>query len=449
MSLGRVSFRTLGCRVNSFETVALSDAAAARGLEIVGWGAGADLAVVNSCALTSLAEAKTRREIRVFARKNPKSPIAVVGCMAQTSPEALKSLPNVAWIVGNSDKMRLFDIIFPDGISRIPRGVPKSGPAVFSGKLPRGAENAPLLSSCGAILDDRMNLKIQDGCNNACSYCIIPRARGGPRSRDFDSVLSDARAMVLRGAREIVLTGINILKYSSARGGLADLLDEFNAFPEILRLRIGSMEPADFDFDSLFERMADPSHKLMPHLHLSVQSLSDKVLRAMRRKYCAAEFLEMVSRARERCPGVSVGADIICGHPHEGAAEFEETKGRLVSSGLTYAHIFTFSPRPGTASAVMGGAVPVDERKRRADELRLVARSMRDNFVKSQIGACLTILLENRLSNGDYLGYTGNYVQTAVAMDKGEFRKRIVRARPVSIDDSGRLRARFEDFADL
>ena len=484
--VGKISICTLGCRVNAYESLAIADAARARGLTVVEWGEPSDYAVVNSCALTVLAQAKTRQAIRIFARKNPNSPIAVTGCYAQTAPDDIAKLPNVKLIAGNAkkadvvsilldsadsvggnagrehlrDEDKNFDSSVPtggctevrdsryatapdspardiektsaadknifsfDSVSEYESGyiAPKknrsknrtSAPVRDFARL--GDDSAFSLSDTGFI-DDRVNLKIQDGCDNCCSYCIIPRARGLPRSRTLGDIVADAKKLVSRGAREIVLTGINITKFASPDGaGLVEVVDALDSIDGLLRLRLGSIEPQDMPVEALLERAADASHKLQPHFHVSAQSLCDRVLRAMRRKNTAAEFLAFVARAREVCPDISIGADIICGHPFERDCDYLETNSAMVSSGLSYAHVFTFSPRPKTPAALMTADTPPPEvRRARSDDLRIAAAQMHEKFMRSQLGKIRPILLEKMYPDGKYLAHTDNYIKLSVS----------------------------------
>lgn len=506
--VGKISICTLGCRVNAYESLAIADAARARGLTVVEWGEPSDYAVVNSCALTVLAQAKTRQAIRIFARKNPNSPIAVTGCYAQTAPDDIAKLPNVKLIAGNAKKADVVSILLDSAApaggnagrehlrdedkifnSPVPAGrsteardsryattpdspardiektsaadenvfsfdsvsayesgyiVPnknRTKPCVsapvreFAGDSansmrqspPRlsppvrqfarlGDDSAFSLSDTGFI-DDRVNLKIQDGCDNCCSYCIIPRARGLPRSRALGDIVADAKKLVSRGAREIVLTGINITKFASPDGaGLVEVVDALDSIDGLLRLRLGSIEPQDMPVEALLERAADASHKLQPHFHVSAQSLCDRVLRAMRRKNTAAEFLAFVARAREVCPDISIGADIICGHPFERDCDYLETKAAMVSGGLSYAHVFTFSPRPKTPAALMSADTPPPEvRRARSDDLRIAAAQMHEKFMRSQLGKIRPILLEKMYPDGKYLAHTDNYIKLSVS----------------------------------
>lgn len=407
---------TLGCRVNAFESACIRDKALAAGFDVVEWEGGADIGVVNSCALTKLAEAKTRQSIRIFARKNPHCKIAVTGCYAQTDPEGVR-LENVKWIISNKNKANVVDIIL-DGLSA------ESGSELHCGG------NSPL--------DDRMNLKIQDGCDNACAYCIIPRARGLPRSVDFEKIVADAENLVSRGVRELVLTGINIAKFSSPKGGLVALADRLNEIDGLYRLRLGSIEPPLVDVDAIAERAKDTSHVLMPSLHISAQSLSDTVLERMRRRYKARDFLEMVGRFVNLCPDIAIGGDFICGHPAETRAEFEQTRNLLENSPMAYAHVFTFSPRPKTLAWNMKDTPPAAERKARADELREVAARLRLKFARAQLGKRKTLLLENRLPDGLFFAHTDNYIPSVADVCGGE-KNALAAATADSIDAEGRL----------
>lgn len=423
---------TLGCRVNAFEAACMRDAARNAGWTVVDWDCGADVGIVNSCALTKLAEAKTRQTIRIFARKNPHCKIAITGCYAQTSPESLAAmgLENIAWIVDNKSKGSIVQII-SDGVF----GCADGGSA--SKKCPPSADSKELSSSGDTPLDDRMNLKIQDGCDNACAYCIIPRARGLPRSMDFDAIVRDAENLVSRGVRELVLTGINISKFSTPRGGLIELIDRLNEIENLYRLRLGSVEPPLLPLEAVLERAADSSHALMPHLHISAQSLSDAVLARMRRHYTARDFLDMVEKCVAGCADISIGGDIICGHPGETRAEFDLTKRLLAGSPMSYAHVFTFSPRPKTLAWTMKDVPEPAERKARADELREVAARLHLRFAETQVGKVRPLLLENKISDGAYFAHTDNYIQASVALAKDGMKNALVRARIARANSDG------------
>ena len=430
VDMASVAIYTLGCRVNAFESACIADNARKAGFDVVDWQQGADIGIVNSCALTTLAEAKTRQEIRIFARKNPQCKIAITGCYAQTSPESVK-LENVKWVVGNKSKADIVNIILRD----LQSGVEEDFCKVLLEKT-----SVPELSACGnSALSDRMNLKIQDGCDNACAYCIIPRARGLPQSMDFDAIVQNAKNLVSRGVREIVLTGINISKFSTSKGGLVELIDALNEIKELTRIRIGSIEPPLLPLEAILERAKDFSHKLMPHLHISAQSFSDVVLERMRRRYKASEFLNMVEKCVQLCPDIAVGGDIICGHPGETREEFEKTKNIFAMSPMAYMHVFTFSPRPKTLAYTMTDVPPTAERKARADELREVAKEVKMRFVKSQLGKIRKLLLEHQISGNAYFAHTDNYLPAIVPISAEGMKNTLVEARLNNCDERGQL----------
>jgi len=401
----KICFWTLGCRVNAYESQKLADLSLSKGFDVVEFGANADVCIINSCALTSLAQTKTRRAANKFMSLNPSGAILLTGCMAQTFPKECAEIKGVKWVLPNTEKMSAIEFLSD----------------FFT----------PAQSKFLPSLSDRMNLKIQDGCDNFCSYCIIPRARGLPRSMDFDSIIKQAREYVERGVRELILTGINICKFTSARGGLVELIDEINAIPNLMRIRIGSLETTQLPIEAILERAGDSSHKLMPHLHISSQSLSDKVLQAMRRKYLAKDFLNLLDLAVEKCPNISIGTDIICGHPEEDDAEFKETYNRVKESPLAYLHVFTFSPRPLTLAAKMKNTPPKNIRAQRANILRELAEKKFSNFIKLNADKEQELLLENPVGD-TYFGYTQNYIKSAVKISKPNLKNRRAKVRLVA-----------------
>ena len=238
------------------------------------------------------------------------------------------------------------------------------------------------------------------------------------------------------------MTGINLTKFSSQERGIVGVIDALDALPGLLRVRLGSVEPQDMPAEALLERAADPSHKLQPHFHVSAQSLCDRVLSAMRRRNTASEFLGFVARAKSVCPDISIGADIICAHPFERDCDYLETKAAMLSSGLSYAHVFAFSPRPGTPAFSMSAETPDPRtRRRRSDDLRAAAAGMRRAFMESQIGKIRPVLLENMLPDGRYMARTDNYIKVCVSgMGKG-LKNAPALARLEAVGDSGKMLA--------
>lgn len=441
----RAKVFTLGCRVNQSESAMIEDALAAEGAELALGSDFADLLIVNSCALTEIAEAKTRRAIKNFRRKNPGAKVCVTGCYAQTNPEALLDF-GVDKIVSNADKKcaaRLALGLFERPEKELePHG---KTPLFTSFEAEVKALKKSDLSDTGFVgsfaISDRMNLKIQDGCDNACAYCIIPRARGLPRSRKISDIVNDAKNLVSRGAREIVLTGINISKFD---GSIADLIEELSQIKKLLRIGIGSLEPPVRELERLAGLMACGESKLAKHFHVSLQSASDGVLKNMRRKYSVSEFFGMVDFIKSKDCDISVGTDVICGFPGESDADFEEGLRRLESSGLSFLHVFTYSPRARTLAAEKA-QIPFAIRRARADRLRLVGAELIRRFFESQIGKTRSVLLENQLPSGDYLGYTENYLQVAVNIAEAGLKNTLRRVVLESLIGACRGRARFAE----
>lgn len=406
----RASLFTLGCRLNQYESDVLRDRLAALGFEIVPWGAPAELGIVNSCTVTKLAEAKCRQIIRGFVKANPAAFCAVVGCYSQTGAAALARIPGVDLIVGNREKLNVAELVARFGAAKRP------APAVVCGRLSGSDFFVP--ATPGAPIVKRANLKVQDGCNFGCSYCIIPTARGRARSRDFDDLVAEARSLAARGVREITLTGINIGTYANGGNDILAVVDAVAAVPGIDRLRIGSIEPKTVP-EGIFERMSDPKHALAPFLHLPLQSGCDRILRDMRRHYSLGEYLDFLKKIVAGVPDICVGTDIMIGFPGETDAEFDETCRAFTQNPFAYAHVFTYSEREGTPAARRPDRVPVPVRQRRSAALRALSAAQLRRFMERFLGREEEILLEN-LHDGFFPGYTKNYLRVMIpAEDAG------------------------------
>lgn len=398
----RASLFTLGCRLNQSETETLRDRLEARGYDVVPWGEPADLAIINSCTVTKLAEAKCRQIIRGFVKANPRAFCAVVGCYSQTGAAALAAIPGVDLIVGNREKFSVLDYIG--------NGEKLSAPRIVVGKISSADFSVPAV--CGAPVTKRVNLKVQDGCDFMCSYCIIPFARGRARSRDFDDLVAEAKNLAARGAREITLTGVNIGTYAHGGNDLLAVVDAVAAVPGIARVRIGSIEPKTIP-DGIFDRMCDPAHPLMPFLHVPLQSGCERILRDMHRHYALDEYLNFIRDVEKRVPGVCIGTDIMVGFPGETDEEFAETCRTFRENPFAYAHVFTYSERAGTPAARRTDRVPVPVRQRRSVALRALSSEKHREFMRGFIGRDEEILFEN--PQGDFFpGYTKNYLRVLV-----------------------------------
>ena len=394
--MARFFVQNFGCRATQADGAALEAQLAARGLECANDCRAADLVILNTCTVTSSADEDMRQAVRRTHRENPHSRILVTGCYAQRAPGELAGLPGVEWVIGNSHKTEIADIL---------TGAPYHGQILVGDIFARqDLLTAPVMDA--AHDRTRPNLKIQDGCNNRCSFCIIPFVRGRSRSSSADLVVEQVRSFAAR-YREVVLSGINLGRWGREPGSrmrVADLLRRLLAETEIARLRLSSVEPMDFS-DDLLGLMAE-SPRIARHVHAPLQSGSDRVLRRMRRKYRPRHYADRVLKARRLMPDAAIGADVMVGFPGEADAEFEENRAFIESPPFTYLHVFTYSERPGTPAAEMPDQVPVPVRKHRNRTLRELAAKKNLEFRQSMLGRKLSVvtLEEPRAAlSGNYL----------------------------------------------
>lgn len=403
MNSRRATIVTLGCRLNQAESALLHDRLQAAGYTVVADGEPADLGIINTCTVTGEADAKSRKAIRAFVRQNPEAFVAVIGCMSQLHARLVAGIEGVDLVLGNADKLDVLEHVAPHK---------NAAPVILCNGLPDGDFTIP--PHGGSVGPTRRaNLKIQEGCNGVCSYCIVPRARGKPRSRHMDNLLAEAEMLVGRGVREIVLTGINVGLYAHDTHTILDVIDRLDAVPGLARVRISSIELSTIP-EGLLERMADPAHALVPFLHIPLQSGCDKTLAAMRRTYTAAEFRRFIDKARATDEQLCIGADVIVGFPGETDDDFEETVGFVLDSPIDYAHVFKFSARPDTPAARMPGRIDSRMINRRGLRMREISVQKRAAFHRRHAGRTLDVLFEIE-SRGRWLGYTPNYIRVAVS----------------------------------
>ncbi|RMH52392.1 MAG: tRNA (N(6)-L-threonylcarbamoyladenosine(37)-C(2))-methylthiotransferase MtaB [Bacteroidetes bacterium] len=407
----RVSFYTLGCKLNFAETNTLQRDFEGRGFEAVPFGQAADVTVVNTCTVTAEAERKCRQVIRRARRANPDGFIVVTGCYAQLRPEEIAAIEGVDAVLGAREKFRLFDVL--DDFTR-----PEQTQIAVS-CIDTDAPFGPAFSASGRT---RAFLKIQDGCDYTCSFCTIPRARGASRSQPIAATLAQARALAADGFREIVLSGVNIGLYGQEHGvTLLDLLRELDRVEGIERYRISSIEP-NLLTDAIIDFVAG-SRAFQPHFHIPLQSGDDAVLGKMRRRYRRHVYAGRVARIKEQMPDACIGVDVIVGFPAETEARFQNTVQFLDDLPVSYLHVFTYSERPGTAAVEqpgrMGGApVPVRERSRRNRVLRALSEKKQAAFYRSQQGRVRPVLWEAEERDGAMLGFTDNYVRVQRPYDE-------------------------------
>ena len=415
----RVAFRTFGCRLNQYDTESIRTLLEASGrYESV--SGEADVYVVNTCSVTARADASARKAVRRIHAENPEARIVVTGCYAQRAPDELAGLPGVSLVLGAADRGRVVDELARTRAGEAPRLA-----------VAPIAEARKFLEVPITEMRERRRafVKVQEGCNESCSFCIVPQTRGVSRSRAPEAVLAQVRRLVDGGYPEIVVTGVHAGDYGLDLGGLGgrdpgpgtgadapgrgagsrrplvDLIERILAVPGLERFRLSSIEPASVD-DDLVSLMAG-EERFARHFHIPMQSANDEVLSRMRRRYTAAGFRRLVERIAERVPDCGIGTDVICGFPGETDAAFEDTFDALAALPITYIHPFTYSPRPGSESAAWKDDVPSEVKKRRVGALKRLSRDKGRMFRERHVGRVAGVLPEGP----DGSGWTDNYIR--------------------------------------
>jgi threonylcarbamoyladenosine tRNA methylthiotransferase MtaB len=402
---------TLGCRVNQYESAYLEESLLGAGWRRAGRREEADAVVVNTCMVTGRASYQSRQAIRKQVRENPGALIVATGCYAQVSPEDLAAVEGVDLVAGNTFKGRLPDLVR----ERRPSG----GPEILREPLTRDTafDALPVRGRPGRT---RALLKVQDGCSAFCSYCIVPHARGRPRSMGAEAVVEALEGFGRAGFLEAVLTGIHLGGYGADLGPGSDLkalLRRIGRRGLPLRVRLSSLEPDEVDEELVGLVASDP--QLCNHFHLAMQSGDDRVLARMKRRYTASAFAGVVEAIRRRMPDAAVGADVLVGFPGESRGAFERTRDLIDALPLTYLHVFRFSPRPGTPAAGFPDSVPQAEAKERAALLRALGREKRRAFHRSRLGRVHPVLVES-VSAGEPCtagGLSDNYIPFSFQAD--------------------------------
>lgn len=403
----RVAFSTIGCRLNQAETALLKDGFRSRGYIPVEYGQETDVLVLNSCTVTEGAEAECRRLVRQTLRQSPRAFVAVTGCYAQTGLDVLRQIEGIDLIVGNQFKMQLPDLLPP-----IPLHVKQQTPQVHHERM--DYENFSL-EGVGDYSTTRANLKIQDGCQFMCTFCLIPFARGRERSRLVDDAVREAEQLVERGHRELVLTGVNIGQYQDHDIDLLGLITRLEAIEGLERIRISSIEPTTIP-NGLLDYMKS-SRKLCRFLHVPLQSGDDTILQAMNRRYSVREYQGAMETALRMIPDVCFGTDVMVGFPGESQRDFGNTVAFLQGLPFSYLHVFSYSPRPGTASTKMPDPVSSDDIKARSRTLRELSCQKREVFHQKFLGQELSVLFEEE-ADGVWPGLTDHYLRVAVRSSK-------------------------------
>ena len=401
--MGTYFIQNFGCRATQADGAAIESSLLGEGLQPAE-RADADVVILNTCTVTSAADEDVRHAINRVRRENPKARILVTGCYAQRAPVELAALPGVTWVVGNSHKTEISEIVVA------------GSDTPYHGQIHVGDIFARREFLAGVVEDasgdrTRPNLKIQDGCGNRCSFCIIPYVRGRSRSAQAEWVVAQVGNLARR-YREVVLSGINLGRWGRDLGGrerLADLLRRLLAETGIERLRLSSVEPMDFS-DDLLGLMAS-SPRVAKHVHAPLQTGSDAVLRRMHRKYRPRHYADRILKARALMPEAAIGADVMTGFPGETEAEFEENRQFIAALPFTYLHVFTYSERPGTPAAAEAEQVPMPVRKQRNRGLRELAAAKNLEFRSRMVGRSLSVVTLEQ----EGVALSGNYLKVELA----------------------------------
>ena len=419
----RASLHTLGCRLNSAETAQLAQGFGQRGYEIVPFGENADVVVVNTCTVTDQADASCRNLIRKAKKSSPEGRVVVVGCYAQMEPQAISQIEGVDLILGTNEKFRIFEYLDSEKELAVHVDLNKS----FWG--------------ASTTLEDshtRAFLKIQDGCNYICSFCIIPQARGRSRTISVKECLSQAENIVKDGFQEIILTGVNIGEYGRSSGeSFEDLVQRLLEIKDLKRLRLSSVEPNTVTRELL--EVLKSSSKSMDHFHIPLQSGSDHILKLMRRKYCTSEYIEKINMIKDYFPHAGIGADIITGFPGETDEHFNLTMNLLRKVPITHFHPFPFSKRKNTLAAKMDCHVHPTVKKARMQDLLSLGQAKLECFMEDQLETFNEVLFERKNKKGFWEGYTSNFLKVHLDSDEN-LKNKIKEVKLTSLQDKA-LRA--------
>lgn len=400
----RVAFHTLGCKVNQYETEAMEELFQKSGYNIVDENDQADVYVINTCTVTNLSDRKSRQFIRKSKKINDDSLIAVVGCYSQVSPEEVEKIHGVDVIIGTSERNKIVELCEKARDSKEKINIVRS---IKTYKEFEKINIDEIKSKTRAFL------KIQDGCNQFCSYCIIPYARGPIRSREYEDIEKEAYKLAKAGFKEIVLTGIHVASYGKdlKKESLREVIEKISKIEGLERIRLSSVEPNLID-DEFMETITN-SKNVCDHFHLSLQSGSDSVLKRMNRKYSTREFLEKVEIIRKYMPDAGITTDIIVGFPGETDIEFKETLNFVKKVGFSRIHVFKYSPRKGTPAAIMENQIHGDIKSKRSEELIKLGDELTLEFNSRFKDRSLPVLFEEKTKrkNNTYEGYTTNYIR--------------------------------------
>lgn len=413
----KVCLQSLGCRLNRSEIEALARQFVAAGHIVVDEPVQADVCILNTCAVTAEAERKSRYRVSALARANPQARIAVVGCYATLSPEYCAGLPGVSWVVTNEEKERVVEIV-----------------SLFRPKSRDRGFQFTSYNPQSAILTTRAFVKVQDGCDNHCTYCVVRLLRGPSRSRPAADVVTEVQALVEEGCQEAVLTGVNLGSHGrdlEPSSDLRTLIEALLDHTDLPRLRLSSLEPWDVD-EALFQLWENP--RLCRQLHLSLQSGCDETLRRMGRQGTAAEFVRLVKAARAAIPDLAVTTDVVVGFPGEDETAFRASYDFVEAMAFARLHVFSYSPRPGTPAVRLPDRVARQARSQRARMMRELGSRLAARFRRRFVGREVAVLWEQRRRDGLWAGLTDNYLRVITDVED-DLHNRLVSTRLLDVQD--------------
>ncbi len=455
----RVAFHTLGCKVNQNETEALSALFREKGYEIVDFEKEADLYVINTCTVTHLADRKSRQMIRRAVKTNPQAKVVVTGCYAQTDAETVQKIPGVSLIVGTNEKARLVDLVEefskeeelhqtkesqvkkklqaakkPHITKELQVGEGEKitpGPRVVVRKYQDLKEFTEIKVEKN-IQRARAYLKVQEGCNQFCSYCIIPYARGPVRSRSLQNTLEEAEKLVQLGFKEIILTGIHLGTYGQDLGkgqNLEVLLQKLLILYPEARWRLSSLEPTEVNSELL--RLLKDYANFCPHLHLPLQSGHDEILKAMKRPYTTGEYFKVITEVRKAVPDIAITTDVMVGFPGENEEHFQEYLQFVETVGFSRLHVFKYSPRRGTPAAQFPAQVSPQIKEARSRKLIQLGEKLEERYVKRFLYRVVEVLVEEQIDEFTWEGSSANYLK--VRFDSAQLRRELPRGEIVPV----------------
>ena len=397
MNQKKVALFTVGCKLNQYETEWMGESLEKLGFNRVNFSEQADLYIINTCTVTAQSDYSSRQAIYRAFRRSPNSKIAVVGCYSEIEPDFLKKLPGVILVLGNEEKKRIGEIILE---------------RLYNQK-PEIREEKTIITS--RFKHTRALVKIQDGCNQSCAYCIVPKARGKEISREVNEIIQEIKGLGDQRFKEVVLTGVHIGKYCEEGLNLSGLLKKILVETEVERIRLSSVEPQELDEELV--KLLEKERRVCRHLHIPLQSGSNEVLKKMKRNYMVEEYSDLIQSVNKRVKDITLGADVMVGFPGEKEEDFEKTCEFILSSPLAYLHVFSYSDRKGTLASEMQDKVEPKVIQKRSKLLHQIGKEIWEKHLNNFTGKKLEILLESSKdkNSGKLIGLTDNYLRVLIA----------------------------------